>query len=64
MLYNPGPEPITRTVTLPLYYTGLTETAKIRKGEEPAAEYRLSRNYKVDVTVDIPPEDCIWLVVE
>jgi hypothetical protein len=64
MLYNPRPESITRTVTLPLYYTGLTETAKIREGEGPSTEYRLSRDYKVDVLVTIPAEGCIWLVVE
>jgi hypothetical protein len=64
MLYNPRPEPITRTVTLPLYYAGLTETAKIREGEGPVTEYRLSRDYKVDVTLTIPAEGCTWLVVE
>jgi hypothetical protein len=64
MLYNPSPIPLTRTIKLPLYYTGLTETAQIREREEPAKEYRLSRDYKAEITITIPAADCTWLVVE
>jgi hypothetical protein len=64
MLYNPQEQPITRTIQLPLYYTGLTQTATIREKEGPSKKYTLDRAYKVPVTVTIPASGYTWLVVE
>jgi hypothetical protein len=49
---------------LPLYYTGLTDTAQIREKEGPAKAYKISRDYKVKITVTIPPESYNWYVIE
>ncbi len=64
MLYNPLKEKITRTVQLPLYYTGLTTIAKVSEEGNPAKEYILKRDYTIELTVTIEPENYTWLVVE
>jgi hypothetical protein len=64
MLYNPLKASITRTVRLPLYYTGLTEKASIREQEGQARTYPLNRAYEAQVEVTLPAEGYTWLVVE
>jgi hypothetical protein len=64
MLYNPLKESITRTIRLPLYYTGLTEKASIRLQEGRARTYPLNRAYEAEVEITLPAEDYTWLVVE
>lgn len=64
MLYNPNTEAIERTITLPLYYTGLTKEAKVREKEGTSKVYSLNRNYEIQVKVKIPAEGYTWLVIE
>ena len=64
IFYNPLSEPITRTINLPLYYTGLTKTARIREQEGKTKKYRLNRDYSVDLTVEIPANGYTWYVIE
>ncbi len=64
MLYNPLGEDITREITLPLYYTGLTSKARIREKEGKAKTYRLDDEKSVRLTVRIPARGYTWLVVE
>ncbi|MEN8226804.1 MAG: alpha-galactosidase [Bacteroidota bacterium] len=63
MIYNPTNEAITRKITLPLYYAGLEENAKISLNEGPPAEYRLNRNYEVEVEVTIPSNGTISVII-
>src|SRR6187402_1946808 len=62
MLFNPTKEKITRTIKLPLYYTGLTTTASVKEKDMAAKRYSLNRNYEIEVTVTIEPENYTWLV--
>lgn len=64
MLYNPTDVPINRSVQIPLYYTGLTDKAKIRKMEDKAKTYSLNRDFSVNLQVEIPARGCVWYVVE
>lgn len=72
MLFNPLGEPIRRKIKLPLYYTGLTESANIRTGRSdgsPSLEslpqtYPLDRFFNVEIEVEIPANGWVWLVVE
>jgi len=64
MLYNPLKEKITRTIQLPLYYTGLTTVAKVAEKGNSAKEYKLNRNYEIELTVTIEPGSYTWLVFE
>ncbi|HLK57204.1 MAG TPA: hypothetical protein VKU00_11595 [Chthonomonadaceae bacterium] len=63
-LYNPTDQEITRTLRLPLYYTGLTETAHIRERDGKLVTYRLDRQYNVTLTVKIPARGFTWLLIE
>ena len=64
MLYNPLKEKITRTIKLPLYYSGITGTALIREQEAAAKSYKLNRGYEVELTFTIAAESYTWFVVE
>lgn len=64
MLYNPLNEKITRTVQLPLYYTGLITVAKVSEKGNAAKEYALNRNYEIELTVTIEPQSYTWFVIE
>jgi hypothetical protein len=63
MVYNPLPEPIRRTLRLPLYYTGLTGTARIREREGAPKTYPLDRECNVYMPVKIPARSYSWFVI-
>ncbi|MEP6725928.1 MAG: alpha-galactosidase [Bacteroidota bacterium] len=63
ILYNPLKQPVTRTITIPLYYTGLNKNATIVQNGKAVA-YALDRNYNVQVKVTIEPESYVWFVVK
>lgn len=64
MLYNPLKVPIKRSIQVPLYYTGLTETAAFReKGGKPV-RLKLNRAYEATLQVEIPAESYNWYVIE
>ncbi|MPR35356.1 alpha-galactosidase [Cytophagaceae bacterium SJW1-29] len=64
MLYNPLKETITRTIRLPLYYTGLSEKASIRIQEGKVRTYPLNRAYEAEIEITLPAEGYTWLVME
>jgi len=64
MLYNPSIEKITRTIKLPLYYTGLIETVKIREKEGKAQSKILDRKFEIEISFTIGPESYTWFVIE
>ncbi len=64
MLYNPLKERITRTIRLPLYYTGLTTHAFVQEMAGSAKKYTLNRDYTIDLTVTIEPENYTWIIVK
>jgi len=64
MLYNPAKRDITRTISVPLYYTGLTETAVFREKEGKPMNLKLNRSYEADLVVTIPAESYTWLTIE
>lgn len=64
MVWNPLDKQVTRTLRLPLYYTGLTDTAHIREQEGEPTAYKLDRQHHVEVQVTIPAQGWTWLVIE
>jgi len=64
MLYNPTQQAITREVALPLYYSGLTKSVRIREKEGALKTYMLDRSYNAHVKVTIPANGYTWLVAE
>ncbi len=64
MLFNPTKEVMTKTIKLPLYYTGLTQNVKITDPNGLSKQYNLSRDYSIDFTFAIPPDTYMWFVIE
>jgi hypothetical protein len=64
MLYNPLKEKITRTIKVPLYYTGLTREVKIAEKEGKKELKTMNRNYEIELTFTIDPENYTWYVIE
>lgn len=64
MLFNPTSEAMRKTIDIPLYYTGLTDNAKIRIEEGEVKPYPINRNFEANLEVEIPANGYTWLVVE
>lgn len=64
LFYNPLDEDIERTIKLPLYYTGIENSAFIRVKEGEMKKYDLDRQFQVEIKVNIPANGYSWLVIE
>ncbi|MCX7424512.1 MAG: alpha-galactosidase [Planctomycetia bacterium] len=64
MVYNPLERPVNRVLKLPLYYTGLTDTATVRREGGEAVKYKLDRDYSVEVPIEATAAGVTWIVVE
>ena len=64
MVYNPSSLPASQTLAVPLYYTGLTTVARIRERDGEAKEYKLDREYRVRLPLEVPAKGCTWFVIE
>ena len=64
MLYNPLAQPVTRTITIPLYYSGLTDRAQFREQDGAPKTYPLDREFNVKLPVTIPAYGRTWFVIE
>ncbi|NOG53992.1 MAG: alpha-galactosidase [Planctomycetes bacterium] len=61
--FNPLTQPVTTTLHVNLYYTGLKDTAHISiEGHEPT-EAVLSRDYTVDIEMTVPAEGMTWATI-
>ena len=64
MVYNPLAQKVETTVKLPLYYTGLTDTASIREKDGSPIRYELDRGYNVVLPVTVEPQSRTWFVIQ
>ena len=64
MLYNPTQTVQQATLKLPLYYTGLSEIAKIREGETEPKDYEIDRNYNIEIPIKMEAKSVSYLVIE
>jgi hypothetical protein len=64
MLYNPLKERITRTIQLPLYYTGLTQKATLYKEGKQIQTLQLNRELKAAFTFTLAPESYSWYTIQ
>lgn len=64
IIYNPLEQPVKKQLKLPLYYTGLTETARIREKKGESRMHKLDRGYNVKILIDIAAKDMTWFVIE
>ncbi len=64
VVHNPLQVPITRTIRLPLYYTGLTDAAVVRVDGGAGRRVPIARDYTAAVTVTVPAGGMVWVTVE
>jgi len=64
VIHNPLERAVMRTIRLPLYYTGLTDTARIREKDGEGKAYALDREYNVEIEVEVPALDAVCLIIE
>ena len=64
LVFNPTDAEIARPLAVPLYYTGLTDTARIREGEGPSRTVALDREYRAVIDVRVPANGFAWYVIE
>lgn len=65
MVFNPTSQTISRNVSLPLYYTGISEKAVVMKeGVTPGTTYTLDRDYKIEIqSVMMEPRTITWFLI-
>jgi hypothetical protein len=64
MIYNPLNEPITRTLNIPVYYTGLKDKARVREQEGSSKTVLITRDYKINLTVTIPAKGYQYFTIK
>ena len=64
VVFNPLDQPATRTIRVNFYYTGLTDTVKLRDRQDACNTYGLDRRFNVDVPVKIGADGMTWFVIE
>ncbi len=64
LFYNPTNERITRTVKLPLYYTGLADVATLSEKDGKPVNITLNRNYEASITITIDANSYNWFVID
>ena len=64
MIFNPLKEKITRTIKVPLYYTGLKDQATIVPEKIKSFITKLNRNYEFELTFTLDPESYSWFLIQ
>lgn len=64
VVFNPLKESVSRTLSIDLYYTGLTETAKVTSAHGKEESISLDREYQAEVHVEVPAEAMQWYLIE
>lgn len=64
MLYNPLKEPITRTITVPMYYTDLTNSVTIKDKNGVAKKVVLNKKDELIFTFTLAAESYSWWTME
>jgi len=54
VVFNPLSEAVERTLSIPLYYTGLDQETTVKHQGRSMGLYPLDRNYDVDLPVEVP----------
>ena len=64
MLFNPLKEQIKTKIKLPLYYTGLKNSAIVRIGNGQPTTYKLNRQYEIELDLTLNPDSYLWVTIE
>jgi hypothetical protein len=64
VVFNPLDRELEATLVLPLYYTGLTDTATVRIEEGQPVRHSLDRKFQLPLSLRVGARSCTWLVIE
>jgi hypothetical protein len=64
VVYNPLQREVQRTINVDLYYTGATESVRVRREGGAAEEFQLARDYSIDLEVTVPAGGMTWLTLQ
>ena len=63
MVYNPTDAPLQQEITLPLYYTGLSDEAMVAEREGKAVRMKIDRQYRITIRPRVEPRSNNWFVI-
>lgn len=64
VVFNPLAQAVRRNLRVNLYYTGLTERARVWEEGGAVRRAKLGRDYTIELPVEIPPQEMRWFVIE
>ena len=65
MVFNPTLSPSVHNLSLPLYYTGITEKALVfHEGEGEGIEFPLNRDYTITIPFSMTPQSITWYLIK
>ena len=64
VVFNPLDVPVAKTLRVDLYYTGLTDTARVREQGGSAKRLKLARDHSVEIPVRVPAQGMAWWTIE
>jgi len=62
MVFNPTMEPVSDTLTVPLYYTGSTNTTLVSEQGAAYMSYTLDRHYNIYIPITLGPLNITWFL--
>jgi hypothetical protein len=63
LVYNPLDQPLTKTIKIPLYYTGLTEKAIVQVETGASVSYDLDRDFSIQLEVTVDQNHYTWVTI-
>ena len=63
VVFNPTTAPLNQTLSFPLYYTGLTDTATFSREGGAPFQVPISRDYSVKLSVAVPAQGVTWFLI-
>ena len=63
MIYNPLEEPITRTIKVPVYYTGIKDKVKVQEQKGKTKTYHIDKDYNIELTFSVPARGYNYFVM-
>ena len=64
ILYNPLNKAITRTITVPLHYTGLSGSVRVSAPGEKPKVFKTDNEDDIRLTVTIPADGYVWYTID
>lgn len=63
VVYNPTNHPLTQEIVLPLYYSGLTDRARLSIDGGLEQTLPLDREYRLVIKPTVPANSCVWITL-